>query len=42
MTRLSLRKTRLIRLGSAKSLTQASDIIGSLEPLDPSTRWMFS
>ncbi len=31
----------LIRVGSAKRLTHASDIVGTREALNPTERWMF-
>ena len=34
------RKIHLVRLGSAKRLTQASDIVGTKEVQDPSQRYL--
>ena len=34
------RKFQLVRLSLAKSLTQASDIVGTKEPSDPSQRYL--
>lgn len=34
-------KINLIRFGSAKRLTQGSDVVGTYEPQNPHERWMF-